>query len=105
MRRFCTILSILLLSAISGSGIAIADDKVPSATIQGRIDNLPAIKVYSGQVELTVNGNESESFAIYSITGQMVKSMTLSSGSEIVDLPQGCYIVKCSKWSKKIIVR
>lgn len=44
-------------------------------------------------------------FEIYSITGQKVKSVTLESGSTKVELPKGCYIVRCPQWSKKVIVK
>ncbi len=43
-------------------------------------------------------------FQIYSITGRLEKSFTLRDASQTVDLPQGCYIVRCEKWSKKVIV-
>lgn len=43
-------------------------------------------------------------FQIYSITGRLEKSFSLRDGSQTVDLPQGCYIVRCEKWSKKVIV-
>lgn len=44
-------------------------------------------------------------FEIYSITGQKVKSVTIESGSTKVELPKGCYIVRCPQWSKKVIVK
>lgn len=43
-------------------------------------------------------------FQIYSITGRLEKTFSLRDGSQTVDLPQGCYIVRCEKWSKKVIV-
>lgn len=66
----------------------------------------PRLKVYSYGVELIVEADSGEfNFRIYSITGQVVKSLKLSEGSELIELPQGCYIVKCEAWSKKIIIR
>ena len=67
---------------------------------------LPRLKVYSNGVELIVEADSGEfNFRIYSITGQVVKSLKMSEGSELIELPQGCYIVKCEAWSKKIIIR
>ncbi len=44
-------------------------------------------------------------FEVYSITGQRVKSVAVDSGTVKVDLPKGCYIVRCPQWSKKVIVK
>lgn len=64
-----------------------------------------SVKVGQGQVELTVNGDEPVKFHIYSITGQLVKSVFPANGSIIVELPRGLYIVKCDKWSKQIVIK
>lgn len=44
-------------------------------------------------------------FEVYSITGQLVKRVEVEAGSEKVELPNGCYIVRCPRWSKKVIVK
>lgn len=42
---------------------------------------------------------------IYSITGSRIKATTTDrNGTACVELPQGCYIVRCSDMSKKILV-
>lgn len=64
----------------------------------------PTLKAVTGGIEITINDDSKHDFYIYSITGQMIKSVTLSETS-IIDLPQGCYIIKCENWSKKIVVR
>lgn len=64
----------------------------------------PTMKAVAQGIELTVTDGETHHFYIYSITGQMVKSMDVNE-SVTVDLPQGYYIVKCKDWSKKIVVR
>lgn len=63
------------------------------------------VKVGQGQVELTACGDELVKFNIYSITGQLVKSVSFANGSIVVELPRGLYIVKCDKWSKQIVVK
>ena len=66
----------------------------------------PRLSVVPGGLKIeVVSDATNESFTIYSITGQVVKSFTLNAGVEMVDLPQGCYIIKCSQWSKKVVVR
>ncbi len=68
------------------------------------VESVLTVKPVGGGVQITVNDTDSHQFYIYSITGQMIKSVTVSE-SAVVDLPQGCYIIKCKQWSKKIVVR
>jgi len=65
----------------------------------------PQVKVLHGMLELTVTGREAVEFHIYSITGQLVKTITVADGSQTVDLPQGYYIVRCARWAKKVVVK
>ncbi|MBE6318769.1 MAG: hypothetical protein E7081_07340 [Bacteroidales bacterium] len=75
----------------------------PSTTIQSVI-NVPAMKAGHGYIELSVPGDEAISFAIYSITGQSIKTITIS-GTMKVELPRGYYIVRCDQWSKTVVVK
>ncbi|WP_295730980.1 hypothetical protein [uncultured Muribaculum sp.] len=68
------------------------------------IAHTPSARPVSGGIELTTPGDAPCCFYIYSITGQMVKSAEIS-GSAVVELPRGCYIIKCAKWSKKVVVK
>lgn len=104
MNRFRHI--ILTLTLIAGAIGINADASVTDNGIQSEIA-APAvsIKVGHGQAELTVNGSNPIKFQIYSITGQLVKSVDVADGSIIVELPRGLYIVKCDLWSKQIVVK
>lgn len=62
-------------------------------------------KASEGQIVLTSADEKPVTFQIYSIIGQLVKSVTVHSGEIIVELPRGYYIVKCEKWTKQVIVR
>ncbi|MBD5266718.1 MAG: hypothetical protein HDS41_00810 [Bacteroides sp.] len=64
----------------------------------------PTIKPVPQGIELTVSDGETHQFYIYSITGQMIKSVEVRE-SAVIDLPCGYYIVKCREWSKKIVVK
>lgn len=45
-------------------------------------------------------------FTVYSITGQIVKSVSVANGSSMtINLPKGFYIVKCDYWSRKVVVK
>jgi hypothetical protein len=72
--------------------------------INGLAVNVPTIKSIPHGVEITVSDGESRTFYIYSITGQMIKSIEVSE-NVTVELPQGFYIIKCRDWSEKIIVK
>lgn len=63
-------------------------------------------KLISGGIELTA-GTAEERILIYSIAGNLVKDITLRPGSEsvIIELKAGCYVVRGTDWSKKLIVR
>ena len=65
----------------------------------------PTIKTSAGTITLTVTSDESVNFQIYSITGQVIKSITVSHGSATLELPKGYYIVRCSHWSKSVVVK
>lgn len=56
-----------------------------------------------GGIELSAV--EQTRFEIYSITGQQIKSVTVSGETQTVELPKGCYIVRCPQWSKKVVVK
>ncbi|MBR5333013.1 MAG: T9SS type A sorting domain-containing protein [Muribaculaceae bacterium] len=65
----------------------------------------PSIKTSEGAVTLIVTSDETVNFQIFSITGQVVKTATVSHGSATIELPKGYYIVKCIHWSKSVIVK
>lgn len=67
--------------------------------------NQPIIKVTpGGELELTAL-NSTIRFDIYTITGQLVKSVELCNETERVQLPSGCYIVRIPGRSQKIVIR
>ena len=76
---------------------AIADDAIETVAEESR-----AIGVGGG---IQLSATERTGFEIYSITGQRVKSVTVENTTVKVELPKGCYIVRCALWSKKVIVK
>lgn len=92
----------LAASAAGGSALASVTD---NGVQQELASSTVSVKTGAGQVELTVSGDEPVKFHIYSITGQLVKSVSMADGSVIIELPRGLYIVKCDKWSKQIVVK
>lgn len=54
-----------------------------------------------------IAGDSDATFNIYSITGQLVKSVKVTAGTKVtIDVPKGFYIVKCvGRWSRKVVVK
>lgn len=99
-KLFMTLMLVMGLAFGSITTIAQSHDIEQISTV----NEVPAARPVSGGIELTTPGDTPCCFYIYSITGQMVKSAEIS-GSAVVDLPRGCYIIKCAKWSKKVVVK
>lgn len=68
-------------------------------------ENIPTMKVTATGIELCAPGDTSALFHIYSITGQMIKSVMVDSVPMTIELYKGCYIVKCGQWAKQVVVR
>lgn len=105
MKKILLILT-MTLSLMAASVCTVAMPAAQSDVASSLAVAQPTVRALHGGLEL---GNPLEgamTFAIYSITGQLVKQVDVAAGSAVsVDLPTGCYIVKCAKWSKKIVVR
>lgn len=61
----------------------------------------------SGKGVLTIENNTESAcrFTIYSITGQVVRELTVKPGTERVELQRGFYIIKSEYGSQKVVVR
>lgn len=90
-------LAFLAVTAAGHVTYVAADDQIEVTEVQ-----CEAIPVSNG-IKLTAPSRTN--FEIYSITGQRVKSVSVDSGTVKVELPKGCYIVRCPQWSKKVVVK
>lgn len=93
-----------MLSLTAPMAMAAADKGVASEVVsqQGT-----TVRVNQGHIELAAV-DQAATFSLYSITGQLVKSVTVSAGSTMtLDLPKGVYIVRCAEgqWVKRVMVR
>lgn len=101
MKRLCSIT--ILLAAICATPLATVSQPIEPPAFE-QTDS-PVVNVMRGAIEIKTFGIQTYHFHIYSITGQLLKRVALSNGaSTIIELPQGCYIVKCEKWSKKVAI-
>lgn len=65
----------------------------------------PSVRAIDGVLELYCGHQQNVTFKIFSITGQLVKSVTVASASARIELPKGFYIVKCDKWTRRVMLR
>lgn len=94
---------ILFLAATAYTGQWLANAK---SAVEIRVsDRTPAVTVDKGYLELTAPESETVKFEIFSITGQLIKSVTVKSSTVKVDLPKGFYIIKCDSWTKRVMLR
>ncbi len=94
---------ILSLAATAFTGQWLANAK-PAVEIR-IADRAPSVTVDKGYIELTAPESETVKFEIFSITGQLIKSVTVKSSTVKVDLPKGFYIIKCDSWTKRVMLR
>lgn len=103
MRKLVVILmfSLSCSLALNMSAAAVGEETKSIETV------VSGVSVYSGNGLIVLNNNSEEAvtFNIYSITGQIIKSVTIQNGNSNIDLPKGFYIVKCNQWSKRVIVK
>lgn len=69
------------------------------------IETAPTMTATQHGVELSAYDGESHRFSIYSITGQMIRSVEIIDNTVSINLPKGFYIVKCDSWSKQLVIR
>lgn len=103
MKKILLILAMAL--ALTASGVGAMAMPAPAQGVESSLPaGGPSVKALNGGVELSVPDGV-ETFVFYSITGQVIKQVQVSAGIVTVDLPRGCYIIKCSRWSKKVVVK
>ncbi|MBQ7042638.1 MAG: T9SS type A sorting domain-containing protein [Muribaculaceae bacterium] len=93
-------MGVLYIGATNNDTPNSTDENITSSLIEQ-----PSISTSTGCITLSAPEDKTIKFYIYSITGQIIKTVTVSSGKTIIELPKGYYIVKCEQWSKQAIVR
>lgn len=102
MKRIFSIV-ILFVAAISFTG---QWQVSAHPAIESRLtEHQPSVTVDKGFVELTAPEGDSVKFEIFSITGQLIKSVTVKGSTVKVDLPKGFYIIKCENWTKRVMIK
>jgi len=65
----------------------------------------PQIATGSHCIEITVFDERSHEAAIYALTGQLVKQLSLTEGKTTIELKPGYYIVRIDGRSKRVVVK
>ena len=103
MKKMLLILSLILpLGSVVPATAAGASDNAVSrfeTTVATAVGGNGRITFYAGNTDAV--------FHIYSITGQLLKTMRLSAdGHASLDMPKGFYVVRCNgQWSRKVVVK
>lgn len=104
--KFITYILTTLMFVLAAGLQASAADASTRFEQQSVTPEASSVRIAAGHVELSANGSQPASFAIYAITGQLVKTVTVSPGTSItVELPKGIYVVRGDNWAKQIVVR
>lgn len=102
MKRVISIV-ILFLAVASFNGQWLAEAKT---SVESRMaERQPIVSVDKGYIELTAPDSETVKFEIFSITGQLIKSVSVKGSTAKVELPKGFYIIKCEAWTKRVMLR
>lgn len=102
MKHLLRISLILLAGAFASTTAIYATD---SMDVTEAVSERAQARMVRGGIQLSAITSETVHFEIYSITGQLVKAVELRNDSQTIELPNGCYIVKCQHWSKKVLVK
>lgn len=86
MNRILRILMIATaMSAVSATSFA--EPAENNESVANVAVSKPIIRVIGSHVEITLQGNESRVVVCYSLTGQIVKTLTIHPGTTQIDLP------------------
>ena len=87
----------------AGSWVAIISSyeipgmELPTGLTTATVSQDQNIKVYGGKNQIFVEAQENSEVQILNIYGQIVKSMTVTAGKQVVSVPKGIYIVNNNK--------
>lgn len=96
------LIHILILAFAFSCPVALT--AMPAQQISQNVTDAPKVTVSQGVLTISAAADGEQMFEIYSITGQLVKRVKITSGTASVELHRGCYIVRCQGWSKKVVI-
>lgn len=102
MKRLLSILTLCIALAVG----AVSATVLASPRIEQVSSEETTVVGGKGTIAM-VAGDSDATFNIFSITGQLIKSVRVNAGTKVtIDVPKGFYIVKCTgRWSRKVVVK
>lgn len=102
--RKCFAIAALAVAGMFAVPVSMATpSEVGSQSVE--VSAQPSVRVVDGHVEISLPGEEPRQVAVYSLTGQLVKSIVVQPGVTVIELAPGYYIVRCDRLSQRVIVR
>lgn len=104
MRKYSIAILLSFVASVFQAEAAIAtDSKRPDVDVENATQ--PGAKSTGSTIELNCGERTNVKFEIYSITGQLIKTITVAQGSVKIELPKGFYIVKCENWTRRMMLK
>lgn len=102
---FTLLLTMCIALAMHANPVSKSETNATEETAELVVETL-IVKSTPNGVIFSVNDDKAYQFGVYSITGQLIKSIkVLPHTSTTITLPKGYYIVRCEKWAKQVVVR
>ncbi|MCQ2288204.1 MAG: T9SS type A sorting domain-containing protein [Muribaculaceae bacterium] len=96
----------LILLTCAALGVTPVMASPDGGNVAQRIENVASVA--GGTAHITFYaGSVDAVFSVYSITGQLIKTVRVSADNHAsIDIPKGFYVVKCNgQWSRKVVVK
>lgn len=101
--RFFVALSLAIAAVTNSSAVTAFSAKADAAESLQVAKNEPSMKIVGSVIELFADSPTK--FEIFSITGQLIRTVNVGNTSVRVELPKGFYIVKCDSWTKRVMIK
>ena len=105
MKRIIAIFLLVTAALLPCTIVATLASAMPATSVENVGSGASA---YGGNGRIVlVAGSRDTQFSIYSVTGQLIKTVRVNADQRLsVDVPKGFYVVKCSgQWSRKVVVK
>lgn len=103
MKRLFFTTLLMMVSYVSPLGVQASMSSLPREEAQAAA--VPSVRVDGVVIEMRNPYSEPVKFQIFSITGQLIKSVIVKTAPVRLELPKGFYIVKCDNWTKRVMLK
>lgn len=102
-----TAMMLLLLTASPGLFAQQPTQDKPSESKISEVKDAigPYVKVSGTSIVFYGENGYETKFEVFSITGQLVRTLVVKDMPQHIELQRGCYIIKCSSWTKRVMLK